>query len=152
MGTQNIYSLIKNEFYLKCMGGDDKKLIKECNVCQVNKYENLNPLRLLQSLPIPSKAQVNINLDFIKRLPLSKGYSVIMVIIDRFSKRNHFLPLAPLYTDARVARIFMDNIFNLHRLPQSIVSDRDAIVTSNFWKKMFNLFGITLLLISPYHP
>lgn len=52
-------------------------------------------------------------MDFIEGLPLSKGYSVIMVIVDRFSKYSHFIPLAHPYTAATVAKAFMENIFKL---------------------------------------
>lgn len=71
-------------------------------------------------------------MDFVEGLPLSHGYSVIMVIMDRFNKYNHFLPMTHPYTIAGVARIFMDNIFKLHGLPQSIINDIDPIFISNF--------------------
>jgi protoheme ferro-lyase len=71
-------------------------------------------------------------MDFIEGLPMSKGYNVIMVIVDRFSKYNHYIPMAHPYTAATVAKAFMENIFKLHGIPQSIVSDQDKIFTSNF--------------------
>jgi len=71
-------------------------------------------------------------MDFIEGLPMSKGYNVIMVIVDRFSKYNHYIPMAHPYTTATVAKAFMENIFKLHGIPQSIVSDQDKIFTSNF--------------------
>lgn len=85
-------------------------------------------------------------MDFIEGLPLSKGYSVIMVIVDKFSKYSHFIPLTHPYTAATVAKAFMDNVFKLHGIPQRIVSDRDAIFTSNFWKEIFHLSGTKLLM------
>lgn len=91
-------------------------------------------------------------MDFIEGLPLSKGYSVIMVIVDRLSKYSHFIPLAHPYTTATVAKAFMENIFKLHGIPQSIVNDRDAIFTTNFWKEIFHLSGTKLLMSSAYHP
>jgi len=71
-------------------------------------------------------------MDFIEGLPMSKGYNVIMVIVDRFSKYNHYIPMAHPYTAATIAKAFMENIFKLHGIPQSIVSDQDKIFTSNF--------------------
>jgi protoheme ferro-lyase len=71
-------------------------------------------------------------MDFIEGLPMSKGYNVIMVIVDRFSKYNHYIPMAHPYTATTVAKAFMENIFKLHGIPQSIVSDQDKIFTSNF--------------------
>ena len=91
-------------------------------------------------------------MDFIEGLPLSKGDSVIMVIVDRFNKYSHFIPMAHPYTTTIVSKAFMENIFKLHGIPQSIVSDRDAIFTSNFWKEIFHLSGTKMLMSSAYHP
>ena len=46
----------------------------------------------------------------------------------------------------------MDNIYKLHGVPQSIVSNRDKIFLINFWKKLFKLLGATLKLSTAYHP
>lgn len=71
-------------------------------------------------------------MDFIEGLPNSKGYSVIMVIVDRLSKYSHFIPLAHPYTTTTISRSFMDNIFKLHGIPHNIVSGRNEIFTSKF--------------------
>ena len=46
----------------------------------------------------------------------------------------------------------MDQIFKLHGMPTSIVSDRDPIFTSNFWQELFRLQGTQLKLSTSYHP
>jgi hypothetical protein len=46
----------------------------------------------------------------------------------------------------------MDHIFNLHRMPHSIVSDRDPTFTNNFWKELFRIQGTQLHLSTTYHP
>ncbi|KAA8531351.1 hypothetical protein F0562_006060 [Nyssa sinensis] len=151
-GSQKTHSRLKREFFWHGMRKDIRKYIRECEVCQRNKTENLKPAGALQPLPIPSKVWVDISIDFIEGLPLSKGYSVIMVVVDRFSKYSHFIPLSHLYTASTVVKAFMENIFKLHGIPQSIVSDRDGIFTSHFWKEIFHLSGTKLLMSSAYHP
>ena len=69
-------------------------------------------------------------MDFITALPLSYGYSVIMVVVDRLSKYAHFLPLKSDYTTKQVADSFFTGVVKLHRMPKSIVSDRDKVFTS----------------------
>lgn len=72
-------------------------------------------------------------MDFIDGLPNSRGYNCILVVVDKFSKYAHFIPLSHPYTASKVAELFVDNIYRLHSMPQALVSDRDPIFTSIFW-------------------
>lgn len=91
-------------------------------------------------------------MDFIERLPKSEGYSVILVIVDRFTKFAHFLPVRHPYTANTIAQLFLDNIVKLHGLPQNIVSDKDIIFVSQFWKQLFKLYKVDLNFTTAYHP
>jgi hypothetical protein len=152
MGNQKTYSKIKREFYWPGMKTDICTFIRECDIRQRNKVENIHQTGLLQPLPIPSQVWTDVSMDFIDGLPTSHGKDVILVVIDRLSKYAHFLPLSHPYTANTVAQIFLDQIFKLHGLPKSIVSDRDKVFTSNFWRDLFRLSGTDLLLSSAYHP
>ena len=91
-------------------------------------------------------------MDFITGLPISKGFSVIFVVVDRLSKYGHFAPLRSNYTAQQVAETFVHMVVRLHGFPRSIVSDRDRIFTSAFWQHLFKLQGTTLKMSSTYHP
>jgi hypothetical protein len=56
------------------------------------------------------------------------------------------------YTATTIAQLFLDNIIKLHGLPNSVVSDRDTIFVSKFWKALFNAYKIDLNLSTAYHP
>ncbi|WKA11764.1 hypothetical protein VitviT2T_029233 [Vitis vinifera] len=142
----------KSEFYWEGMRKEVRRFIKECDICQQNKSENIHPAGLLQPLPIPTKVWTDISLDFIEGLPNSESYSVIMVVVDRLSKYAHFIPISHPYTASKIAQVFLANIFKLHGLPNSIVTDRDPTFTSTFWKELFKLQGTTLKFSSAYHP
>lgn len=64
------------------MHKDIKKFIAHCNICQHQKYEAIHPPGLLQPLPIPTGAWVDISQDFIEGLPHSQDKNVILVVVD----------------------------------------------------------------------
>lgn len=101
--------------------------------------------------PFQKKNWTDVSMDFTDGLPRSQGYEVIFVVVDRLSKYIHFLPLTHPYTASTVARLFLDNIFELHVMPLSIVSDRAAVFTSTFWRELFRLHGTQLKHSSEYH-
>ena len=86
---------------------------------------------LLAPLPIPDHAWHTVTLDFIEGLPKSAGYNCILVVVDKFSKYAHFVPLSHPFTALQVAIAYLNNIFKLHGLPTVMVLDRDKIFTSN---------------------
>jgi hypothetical protein len=116
------------------------------------KSERIHPPGLLQPLPIPSGAWQDLTMDFIEGLPKSEGYDTILVVVDRFSKYAHFLPLKHPFSAAIVAQVFLDNVVKLHGVPKTLVSDRDKVFTSQFWKALFQTLGTQLALSTTYHP
>lgn len=77
---------------------------------------------------------------------------MILVVVDRLSKAAHFIALSHPYSALTVAQAFLDNVFKLHGLPRTIVSDRDAVFLSEFWRELFALQGVALNFSSAYHP
>ena len=129
-----------------------KQFIQNCDVCQQSKNKTICPARLLQPLPIPQRIWTEIYMDFMEGLPTSQGHNVILVVVDRLSNYVHFMPLKHPYTITSVAKSFVDNVVRLHGVPLSIVSDRDRIFLSNFWKSLFKLYETSLCFSSSYHP
>ena len=91
-------------------------------------------------------------MDFIGGLPNSQGKNTILVVVDRLSKYAHFIALAHPYSALTIAQLFLDHIYKLHSLPKSIVSDRDPVFVSNFWRELFKLQGVKLKYSIAYHP
>ena len=118
-----------------------KRHIKKCEVCQRVKTDTIAPAMLQQPLSIPSKPWEEVSMDFVVGLPKSQRYDVIMVVMDRLTKYVHFVPLFHPYTVAKLAFLFFffQNEFKLHGMSTIIVSDRDAIFTSNFLSELFQL-------------
>jgi hypothetical protein len=151
-GVNATYHRLKRHFVWKGMKTDVESYIKQCTICQQAKHSNTHPTGLLQPLPIPSGVWQDLSMDFIEGLPPSEGFTVIMVIVDRLTKFAHFIPIKHPYTATSVAKLFLDNIVKLHGMPHSIVSDRDTIFVSSFWKELFKLYKVNLHLSTAYHP
>lgn len=150
-GRDATHQRVKSLFYWKGMSKDIQSFIRSCQVCQQCKYETVAPPGLEQPLPIPTALWSDISMDFIEGLPKSFGKSVIFVVVDLLSKAAHFMALRHPYTAASVAQAFLDTVYRLHGFPQTIVSDRDTIFLSDFWKELFVLHGVSLNFSSAYH-
>ena len=64
------------------MKKDVQKQVRSCSICQQFKYDHSATPGLLQPLPIPERIWIDISLDFVEGLPVAKGKSVIMVIVE----------------------------------------------------------------------
>ena len=91
-------------------------------------------------------------MDFITGLPEVQGKDCIFVVVDRLTKYAHFFAISAQYTAAQVAELFFRDIFRLHGLPKTIVSDRYSSFMGGFWQELFRLVGIELTLSTSYHP
>ncbi|KAA3476893.1 reverse transcriptase [Gossypium australe] len=106
---------------------------------------------LLQMLKSGFENDCSVN-DFIESLPNSNRKNSILVVVDHLTKYGHFLALSHPYTAKEVAQEYLNNVYKLHGMPGSIISDRDRIFVSNFWQDLFRQAGTKLLLSTVYHP
>jgi hypothetical protein len=134
------------------MKTDVQVFVSECDVCQRNKIEARSPAGLLQPLPIPNQVWEDISIDFIDGLPMLAGKNSILVVVDRLTKYGHFFALSHPYSAKKIAEIFVSGVMKHHGVPRSIVSDRDPIFLSSFWKEFFKLQDTSLKMSSAYHP
>lgn len=91
-------------------------------------------------------------MDFIMGLPAYKVNTCIFVVVDRFAKGLYLGMLPTHHTGHTVAMSFMEMVGQLHGMPRSIISDRDPLFISKFWRELFALSGTRLCLSSAYHP
>ena len=151
-GIQKTLHRLRAEFFVEHDRRVVGEFVRSCATCQRNKMETLHPAGLLQPLPIPSRIWADVSLDFIEALPKVHGKSVLLTVVDRFSKYAHFIPLGHPYTASSVARAFFQDIVRLHGIPESIVSDRDPVFTGHVWRDLFRRAGVKLLMSSAFHP
>lgn len=128
---------------------DVKQFIRDCEVCQINKLLTTYLASLFQPLLVPY-TWTNLSIGFIEGIPLSNGYSVIMVVVDRLLKYSHFMALKHPFTSVKVAITLFENFLKLHGKPANIVNGSTSV--SYFWKELFRLQGVSLAYYSAYHP
>jgi hypothetical protein len=146
------YRRISSLFSWPGMKTKIREYVRACHICQQAKPERLPPAGLLQPLPVPSEPWEVATMDFIDGLPPSRTYNCLLVVVDKFSKYAHFIPLKHPYTASKVADLFVDNIYRLHSMPLSLVSDRDPVFTSHFWQAVFCATGTQLKMSTANHP
>ncbi|GJS94076.1 retrotransposable element Tf2 [Tanacetum coccineum] len=102
-----------------------KKFIRECDIFQRQKPNLVAYPGYIQPLPIHDKIWSSISMDFIEGLPSSHNKTMIVVVVDRLSKYAHFMALQHPFIASTIAHVFLDNVYKIHGLPESIISDKD---------------------------
>ena len=132
-GVAKTLHCLHQNFDWPSVRADVRHFVAQCSVCQQTKYETKRPAGLLHPLPIPAAVwEEDVSIDFITGLPCSHGFTVILVVVDRFSKGVYFGALPTHYTAYKVVVLFLDCVCKLHGFPRSIVSDRDPVFVSHF--------------------
>jgi len=101
---------------------------------------------------IPEKMWTHISVDFITKLPLAQGYDTILVVVDRFTKIAHFISITERTSAEGLVWLFRDNIWKLHRLPDSIILDREPQFAAEIIKELNQMLGIDTKLLTAFHP
>lgn len=151
-GRDKTFQLISFSYFWPRLFKEVQRFVSRCHVCQVSKGSATNA-GLYMPLPIPSKPWTDISMDFVVGLPRTQqGMDSVFVIVDRFSKMSHFVACKKTTDVVHVALLFFRNVYRLHGLPESIVSDRNSKFLSHFWRCLWKLLRTELKFSSAYHP
>ena len=146
---------VQKKYYWPKMQKYIREYINSCEKCQRNKHRQTRAPGRLNVLPIPEARWQHVNMDFILSLPEVDSYNSIWVIIDRLTKRAHFIPIK-MGSDESSAKacavLFRKEYQRLHGIPETIISDRDCRFTSIFWQELMKLQGSVHSLSSAFRP
>jgi hypothetical protein len=151
-GLAKTIKLLARDFWWPKMLTDVRRFIKTCDTCGRIKTPRHAPYGLLQPLPVPQQHWHDITMDFIVDLPKSKQFDSIFVVVDRSSKQAHFIPTTTKLDGPGCAELFLKEVFRIHGLPRTIISDRDSKFLSKFWRRLVQLLGIKHNPSTAYHP
>jgi len=151
-GRWKTMELVTRNYWWPGVTKEVGRYVDGCNACQRYKNQSEAPAEKLMPNTIPEKPWSHISADFITKLPLAQGYDAILVVCNRFSKMAHFIATTERTSAEGLARLFWDQVWKLHGLPESIVSDRGVQFAAGMMKELNDLLGIQTKLSMAYHP
>nr|GEU89136.1 putative reverse transcriptase domain-containing protein [Tanacetum cinerariifolium] len=152
-GFDKMYQDLKQLYWWPNMKADIATYASKCLTCLRVKAEHQKPSGLLVQPEIPQWKWDNITMDFVTMLPrMSSGYDTIWVIVDHLTKFAHFLPIREDDSMDKRTKLYLKEVVTRHRIPISIISDRDPRFASNFWRAFQKALGTRLDMSTAYHP
>ena len=133
------------------MTRDVGKYIEGCDLCQRMKNRTEELAGKLKLSEVLKKTWTHLTVDFITKLPVVVGKDAILVVCDQLSKITHFVATTEGTSTEGLARLFWDNIWRLHRLPESMVSDRGPQFAAELTKELNRMLGIKTKLSTAFH-
>ena len=131
---------------------DVGKYVEECNLCQRIKNRTEEVAGKLKLSKILEKPWTYLMIDFIMKLLVVAKKDAILVVCDRLSKMTYFVTITKEMSAEGLARLFRDNVWKLHGLPESIVSDRRPQFAAELIKELNRMLGIETKLSMAFHP
>ena len=150
-GRDKNMELLTRNYYWPNLDDWVRTYLKTCDACQRNKTVGHKKYGRLQPLEVPYRPWEHISMDFITDLPKVNGYDQTWVIVDRFTKIAHFIPLKNRQAHT-LAIAFIREIWRLHGLPIGVVSDRDTVFISKLWSEVMRLLDVSQDMSTAYHP
>ena len=131
---------------------DIGRYMEECDLCQRIKNRMKKVVEKLKLSEMPEKPWTHLTVDFITKLLVVTGKDAILVVCDRLSKMAHFVATTEGTSVEGLARLFRDNMWKLHRLPESIVLDKRPQFAVELTKELNRMLGIEMRLSIAFHP
>ena len=130
---------------------DVGRYVEGCDLCQRMKNRTEEVVGKLKLSEVPEKPWTYLMVDFIMKLLVVARKNVILVVYDRLSKMTYFVATTEGTLVEGLAKLFKDNIWKLHGLPESMVSDRGPQFVAELMKELNKMLGIETRLSTVFH-
>jgi len=151
-GQAATYELVSRDYWWPKMRHTIARYVRNCDTCARIKPARHAPYGLLKPLKVPWRRWSSVSLDLITGLPLSQGFDALLVVVECLSKMAHYIPTTTTVDSKGIAKLFFDNVFRLHGIPDSVVSDRGTQFVSEFIRALTSLIGIKQKVSTAFHP
>ena len=151
-GRWKMVELVTRNYWWLGVTRNVGKYIEECDLCQRMKNRTEELAGKLKLSEVPEKPWTHLTVDFITKLPVVAGKDAILVVCDRLSKMTHFVATIEETSAEGLARLFRDNMWRLHSLPESVVSDRGPQFAVELTKELNRMLGIRTKLSTAFYP
>jgi len=150
-GRWKTVELVTRNYWWPEVTRDVGKYVEGCDLCQRMKNRTEEPAGKLKLSEVPQKTWTQLTVDFITKLPVVAEKDAILVVCDRLSKMTHFVGTTEGTSAEGLARLFRDNVWKLHGLPESVVLDRGPQFAAELTKELNWMLGIKTRLSTAFH-
>jgi len=143
--------LVMRNYWWPGVTRDVGRYVKGCNMCQRMKNRTEIPAGKLKLSKVPERPWTHLTVDFITKLLLVTEKDTILVVCNRLSKMTYFIVIIEGMLVEGLVRLFRDNTWKLHKLPESMVSDRGPQFVVELIKELNRMLGIETKLSTAFH-
>ncbi|SCV73794.1 BQ2448_6224 [Microbotryum intermedium] len=151
-GSRKTFHHLSRTFFWPRMWSLCDAYVLTCDVCQRTKAGTTGAVGTSHGLSVPNEPMKEVALDFVGPLPKSQGFDMLLTITNHLSGYTRLLPSRAADTAKDVAERFHEGWHRFFRPPTRLVSDRDKLFTSHFWRAYHNLMGTRLSMSTSFHP
>lgn len=151
-GMNRTYERIKQYATWVGMKNEIEAYIRKCDLCQRNKLTKPHIKMPLEITDTPESVWEKCSMDIVGPLVESnEGNKYLLTFQDLLSKYTVAVPLADQSTES-VAKAFVNDIILKFGIPEKLLTDQGSNFTSELFRKVCKMLGISKLKTSSYHP
>ncbi|SGY26736.1 BQ5605_C018g08765 [Microbotryum silenes-dioicae] len=151
-GLHKTYEHLRRNFIWSGMKEVCKEYIESCSVCQTMKMHGTGFAGQIHNLNVPDRPMREVGLDFVGPLIPSNGNDALLMVTDCLSGYVRLTPCQTTDDAATTAKRFFDGWYQYFGMPRVLISDRDKLFTSEFWKAYMDRMGTKLAMSTAFHP
>ena len=144
--------LVMRNYWWLGVTRDVGRYVEGCDLCQRMKNRMEELAGKLKLSEVPEKLWLHLTVDFITKLPVVVGKDAILVVCDWLSKMMYFVAITKGTSTEDLARLFRDNMWKLHGLPESVVLVRGPQFAAELTKELNRMLEIETRLSTAFHP